>query len=563
MATTYLSDFFRRLTRGMAAQTLDDHSDRHLIERALAGRDEAAFQAIVYRHGAMVYRVCWRVLQHPQDAEDAFQATFLVLAQKLRTVRKHASLASWLHGVARRVALKAKVQSAGRRRHEHEVSLPDRVPPDDVTWKELRSALDGELGELPEKWRLPLILCYLEGRTQDEAASQLAWSKSTLRRRLEEARAALGRRLNGRGIVWPAALSAVLLSDCLTSAAPGLVASTVEAAAGVAAGKTVASAASVHVAALTEGMLKAMFITKLKTVTAVLLVLLGMVAFGGGLTLRQLTAAGQQVTAKQDEEKSPNRQADPLKKEGDESKQAAPSKTKFEANKEMLQGIWTTVTATKDGTERKEEKGVQLEFAGEQVIVREPGRKDAVVLALKPSAFPGGDLGFWPVASKSPGTETALMFTYAIFKIEGDTLTLCLQSAFSIPEDFSDKDQVLWVLKRSAAPKKDEDDKAKLPAQVQEAIDQLELKAKGVWRLGVKGTITDNGYGIVLERDFDRYGRERSFYDLPRTEIFFLDGKKAKLADLKNGTRVSVLAETSPLLIDPPPLVASVIVIEK
>src|ERR1700682_2703297 len=90
MATTNLSDFFRRLTRGMAAETLGDHCDRQLVERALAGRDEAAFQAIVQRHGPMVYRVCWRVLLHPQDAEDAFQATFLVLGQKLRSVRKHA-----------------------------------------------------------------------------------------------------------------------------------------------------------------------------------------------------------------------------------------------------------------------------------------------------------------------------------------------------------------------------------------------------------------------------------------------------------------------------------------
>ena len=128
MVTTNLIDFFRRLTGGMAAETLDDHSDRQLVERTLAGRDEAGFRAIVHRHGPMVYRVCWRVLLHAQDAEDAFQATFLVLAQRLRTVRKRASLASWLHGVARRVALKAKVQSAGRRRHEHEAALPDAVP---------------------------------------------------------------------------------------------------------------------------------------------------------------------------------------------------------------------------------------------------------------------------------------------------------------------------------------------------------------------------------------------------------------------------------------------------
>src|SRR5438552_5883213 len=160
MAMTNSSDLFRRLMRGMAAETLDDHSDRQLVARALAGRDEAACQAIVQRHGPMVYRVCWRILEHPQDAEDAFQATFLVLAQKLRSVRKHPSLASWLHGVARRVALKAKAQAAGRRRHEHEVSRPatarcTTAPSDDVTWKELRSVLDAELCELPEKWRLP------------------------------------------------------------------------------------------------------------------------------------------------------------------------------------------------------------------------------------------------------------------------------------------------------------------------------------------------------------------------------------------------------------------------
>jgi RNA polymerase sigma factor (sigma-70 family) len=285
MATANLGDFLRRLTRGMAAETLADHSDQQLVETALAGFGEAPFQAIVHRHGPMVYRVCWRVLQHGQDAEDAFQATFLTLAQKLRTVRKHASLASWLHGVAHRVALKAKAQSASKRRHEQRVAAPETLPTDDVTWGEFRSALDSELNQLPDKWRLPLILCYLEGRTQEESASQLGWSKSTLRRRLEEARTALGARLAGRGIAWSAAISAVLLSDCIASAtpAPGLVASTVEAAAGVAAGKTVATAASATVATLTEGVMKAMFLNKVVKLTAMLLVLTLVTLTGGTL----------------------------------------------------------------------------------------------------------------------------------------------------------------------------------------------------------------------------------------------------------------------------------------
>jgi len=231
----------------------------------------------------MVYRVCWRVLQHSHDAEDAFQATFLVLAQKLRTLRKHASLASWLHGVAHRVALKAKAKSAARRRREDQAAMPDSLPPDDVTWRELRSALDCELSRLPDKWRLPLILCYLEGQTQDESAGQLGLSKSTLRRRLQEARDALGNRLKQRGIVWPAALSAALVSDCLASAAPALVASTVEAAAGVATGKTVVMAASAKIAGLTEGVLKTMYLTKLTAVSAVLCVLGLMLAGIGGV----------------------------------------------------------------------------------------------------------------------------------------------------------------------------------------------------------------------------------------------------------------------------------------
>src|SRR6516162_9086459 len=128
MATAKLSTFLRRLTRGMVAETLADQSDRELVERFLAGQDAAVFEAIVRRHGPMVYRVCWRVLQHHQDAEDAFQATFLVLAQGLRSVRKHASLASWLHGVAYRVALKSKAGAATRRRHEAQASACQTMP---------------------------------------------------------------------------------------------------------------------------------------------------------------------------------------------------------------------------------------------------------------------------------------------------------------------------------------------------------------------------------------------------------------------------------------------------
>src|SRR5262245_47307458 len=144
MATASMSAFLRRLTRGMAAETLQDQDDRQLVERLVAGRDEPAFEALVRRHGPMVFRVCWVVLQQEQDTEDAFQATFLILAQQLRAVRRRASLASWLHGVARRVALKARAQAATRRRHEQDVSA-ERLPLGEVSWREVRAALDAEL----------------------------------------------------------------------------------------------------------------------------------------------------------------------------------------------------------------------------------------------------------------------------------------------------------------------------------------------------------------------------------------------------------------------------------
>jgi RNA polymerase sigma factor (sigma-70 family) len=294
MAAIPVRTFLQRLGQRLVAETLADRSDRQLVEQFLAGSGPAVFETIVRRHGPMVYRVCWRVLNHHQDAEDAFQATFLLLAQKLRTVRKYASLASWLHGVAHRVALKARTEAATRRRHEQQAPVSQNRPPEEITWGELSAVLDAELAGLPEKWRLPLVLCYLEGRTQDEAAAQLGWSKRTLRRRLEEGRTALGRRLARRG-VWPAALSAVLLSDCVASAAvpPTLLDATVAVATVVAAGQTAAGLVSAQVATLTQGVMTPMLLPRLTVATA-LLVLGAMVAGIGQLAHHSLLAKPQE-----------------------------------------------------------------------------------------------------------------------------------------------------------------------------------------------------------------------------------------------------------------------------
>src|SRR5262249_15912165 len=156
MATATLGGFLRRLKQAMAAESLTLLSDGGLVERFLATHDEAAFQAILRRHGPMVFRVCRRVLPQEQDAEDAFQASFLVLAREARTIRKQESLASWLHGVAYRAALKARASAARRRKHEAQAAALARPAlPDEVSWKELRSVLDEELARLPERLRAP------------------------------------------------------------------------------------------------------------------------------------------------------------------------------------------------------------------------------------------------------------------------------------------------------------------------------------------------------------------------------------------------------------------------
>jgi RNA polymerase sigma factor (sigma-70 family) len=254
MSTTQ-TDFLRYLRTLTARQATEMLSDQQLLERFLHERSEASFAALVARHGPMVLSVCRRVLQHAQDAEDAFQATFLVLARKASTIRKQASLGSWLHGVAYHSAECLRAKARRRAVHERRLNAP---PPgdamDDISWRELRLVLDEELQRLPEKYRAPLVLCYLEGRTQDEAARQLGWSKNTFRRRLESGRATLDRRLTRRGVTLSAALTASMLADAMAQAAlpPLLAASTVRAGIAAATGNTVSGIVSAQVAALVE-----------------------------------------------------------------------------------------------------------------------------------------------------------------------------------------------------------------------------------------------------------------------------------------------------------------------
>src|SRR6476646_2526088 len=205
MHSPSLKSAVRRI-RSLAAST-DSVSDSELLARYRASRDERAFAALVARHGPAVLGTCRRVLADSHAAEDAFQATFLVLARRPGSVRKPAALGCWLHGVAVRVAMKLKGRLARQPRSVAAVEVP-ADPRDDVLWRDVRRVHDEEVNRLPDRLRLPVYLCYFEGKTRDEAADALGWKVTTLRGRLEDGRLRLRTRLALRGIELSAALLA-------------------------------------------------------------------------------------------------------------------------------------------------------------------------------------------------------------------------------------------------------------------------------------------------------------------------------------------------------------------
>jgi RNA polymerase sigma factor (sigma-70 family) len=236
----------------------------------------------------MVLGVCRRALKHPQDAEDACQATFLVFARKAGAIRKTASLGSWLHGIACRISANLKRQQARRQKRERQAALaPARPDGASANWEEAQTILDEELGRLPERYRAPLLLCYWEGKTRDEAAAQLGLSAGKLHGLLERGRALLRERLTQRGLTLSAALGASLLAAGTTRAAlaPTLVVASTKAALRLAAGEALSpSLVSGQVTTLTKEVLSSMFFTKLKIATvSVLCVGLVAVLIGGSL----------------------------------------------------------------------------------------------------------------------------------------------------------------------------------------------------------------------------------------------------------------------------------------
>jgi RNA polymerase sigma factor (sigma-70 family) len=397
-------------------------SDSELLHRFIHDHDEGAFTALVHRHGPTVLGVCRRVLSDPNDADDAFQATFLVLVRKASSMTNPGLLANWLYGVAYRTALEARTQAARRRARERQVPpMPPQEPTPEVIWSDLRPVLDEEVSRLPEKYRAPFVLCYLEGRTNEEAAELLGCPRGTVLSRLAWARERLRYRLSRRGLTLSAGLFASLLSLNEVSAAvsPALTAGTARAAMSVALGES--AAVSVPVVSLMEGVLKAMWMTKLKAWAAVL-VAFAVLGTAGLFTYHALAA------------------------EGKDAKQAKKGKTHLD----RLQGTWIIISADHGGKKVSFEEGKQPTFTvkGDKATLKMDGQTQNATLTLDSTKTPKQiDMA----VDEGGKTETHL----GIYTLEGDTFTMCKSHPPQArPSKFETKQGERWpalvVMKRKS-----------------------------------------------------------------------------------------------------------------
>jgi RNA polymerase sigma factor (sigma-70 family) len=304
----------RHIRRLATASALSSESDAALLDHFVRRHDDESFAALVQRHGPMVLGVCRRILGNVHDAEDAFQAAFLVLARKAASVQPREALTAWLYGVARRVALKARTAQAKHTRDRHPLTGPvvdPQVSPlDDLSSRELLAIFDEEIQRLPRVYRLPLILCCLEGRSQEEAARQLGWTAGSVKGRLERGRVRLQARLTRRGLMLSAAL--MVVEATRGSVAAALMATTIRERLQFVAGKGMASAAGT----LAEMTLRGMSWSR-GAVWAALMSMLFVVAGTGTLALRTLADKPQeseQPRARASEQQEPRKdqQGDPL-----------------------------------------------------------------------------------------------------------------------------------------------------------------------------------------------------------------------------------------------------------
>jgi len=282
----------RQLDRLFRLGTVGGMTDPQLLEQFIAGDDESAalaFEAIVERHGPMVLRVCRLVLHDAHAAEDAFQATFLVLARKARTLGSRELLCNWLYGVAARTARKARTIAARQRARDRAVACCRPVavvePPRDESRQDLEQALHEEIDRLPRPYRSAVVVCYLEGMSQSQAARELRMAESTIRGRLARARRMLGQRLMRRGVTLSAGLLAVgTTANAYALRLPGATAQATTRAAlrFVKRGKAMPGVVSATAQSIANGVLSTMWFSPLKSVAA-MMIAVGLLAGGAAL----------------------------------------------------------------------------------------------------------------------------------------------------------------------------------------------------------------------------------------------------------------------------------------
>jgi RNA polymerase sigma factor (sigma-70 family) len=355
-----------RFVRVLAAQENLEATDGDLLARFTTAADEAAFTVLVDRHAGMVLQVCRSLL--PEEAEDAFQATFLVLARQARSLRKSGSLGSWLYGIAYRTCLKARASRAARRLREGQ-NLPRHQPGplDELTSRETQAILHEELAQLPTRYRAPLVLCYLEGKCQDEAGTLLGWPPGKLRGMLERARQLIRKRLRRRGFGPAAALFTAGGFSAAAQAIPPreLLVNTVHAALSPVSGPAAVSAVvSARVMALCEGVIRTMIVSKILKISTFVLLAGVVVAGVAGLTYQAL-ASGQRPPQLQRE-------------------------ASIGTSKAVLQGARTQADQKKEKKEKDKQKVVKL-TAAEVKAVRQ-GDKEAIDQAKKKLAGKVGEL---------------------------------------------------------------------------------------------------------------------------------------------------------------------------
>jgi RNA polymerase sigma factor (sigma-70 family) len=304
-----LIDYLRKTLLREAGASL---SDGQLLGYFLEQGDEAALAGLMRRHGPLVWDICRRVLGNHHDAEDAFQATFLVLVRRAASVEPKEMIANWLYGVAWQTARKAEAMRAKKRKREKQlVQMPEPAVPEVECGNDVYHHLHQALSGLPTKFRVSIILCYLEGKTRTEAARQLGVPQGTLAAWLARGRSMLAKRLARMGLVMsPCALTAELVQNSASASVPvSLASSTMQAASLLIADQAVSNAISTPVLSLMEGVMKEMFATKLKMTTTALLAVVAAAGLGsGGLAYHMQTAQREIVS----EAEQPNAQQAPV-----------------------------------------------------------------------------------------------------------------------------------------------------------------------------------------------------------------------------------------------------------